>query len=89
MAREAIEHNAVLYRIEARARDMTVEQRLAHRQRHAVSALNAIKAWLDALRPHILGNSGTAKAINDTLRRWPALIGYTDNGTYPINNSPA
>ncbi len=89
VAREAIERIAALYRIEAQAKDMTVEERLAHRQRYAVPTLNAIKAWLDALRPTILGNSGTANAIDYTLRRWPALIRYADNGSYPIDNNPA
>lgn len=89
VAREAIAHIAVLYRIEAQAKDMTADERLAHRQRYAVPALDAIKAWLDALRPTILGNSGTANAIDYTLRRWPALIRYADNGSYPIDNNPA
>ena len=89
MAREAIERIAVLYRIEAQAKAMTAEDRLAHRQQHAVPALTAIKAWLDALRPQILGNSGTANAIDYTLRRWPALARYADDGTYPIDNNPA
>lgn len=30
---------------------MSVEERFAYRQRHAVPALNAIKAWLDELAP--------------------------------------
>lgn len=37
----------------------------------------------------ILGNSGNANAINYSLRRWPALIRYADNGSYPIYNNPA
>lgn len=44
---------------------------------------------MDALRPQILGNSGTVKAIDYTLRRWPALIRYADDGTDPIDNNPA
>lgn len=89
VAEEAIAHIAVLYRIEAQAQAMTVEERLAHRQRHAVPALSALKAWLDKLRPTILGNSGTANAIDYTLRRWPSLIRYADDGRYPIDNNPA
>ena len=88
LAEEAIARIAVLYRIEAQAKAMTVEERLAHRQRHAVPVLSAFKAWLDVLRPKILGNSGTANAIDYTLRRWPALIRYADNGSYPIDNNP-
>lgn len=89
VAREAIERIALLYRIEAQAKDMAAEERLAHRQRYTVPALATIKGWLDVLRPTILGNSGTAKAIDYTLRRWPALIRYADNGSFPIDNNPA
>ncbi|SFN72428.1 IS66 family transposase [Dokdonella immobilis] len=87
IAQAAIERIAVLYRIEAEAVAMTVEERLAHRQRHAVSALNAFKTWLDELRPSVMGNSGTAKAIDYTLRRWPALARYAEDGSYPIDNN--
>jgi len=88
IAREAIERIAVLYRIEAEAKAMTVENRHAHRQQYAVPALRTIKAWLDDLRPQVAGNSGTANAIDYTLRRWPALARYADDGAYPIDNNP-
>lgn len=88
IAHAVIERIAVLYRIEAEAAAMTVEERLTHRQRHAVPALNALKAWLDELRPSVMGNSGTAKAIDYALRRWPALVRYAEDGSYPIDNNP-
>jgi transposase len=87
IAREAIERIAVLYRIEAQAMSMTIDDRHTHRQKHAVPALHAIKAWLDELRPQVAGNSGTANAIDYTLRRWPALARYADDGAYPIDNN--
>ena len=34
------------------------------------------------------GNSGTASAIDYTLKRWAALIRYLDDGRYPIDNNP-
>ncbi len=88
VAQEAIERIAALYRIEAEAKAMMVEERLAHRQRHAVPTLNTIKSWLEMLRPTILDDSGTANAIDYTLRRWPALIRYAEDGSYPIDNNP-
>jgi transposase len=88
IAREAIERIAVLYRIEAEAKAMTVADRHTHRQQHAVPVLRAIKTWLDDLRPQVADNSGTAKAIDYTLRRWPALARYADDGAYPIDNNP-
>ena len=88
IAREAIERIAVLYRIEAEAKALTIDDRYDYRQRHAVPALRAIKAWLDDLRPQVAGNSGTANAIDYTLRRWPALARYADDGAFPIDNNP-
>jgi transposase len=32
--------------------------------------------------------SGTAKAIDYALKRWPALLCYADSGTLPIDNNP-
>lgn len=33
-------------------------------------------------------NSGTSKALDYTLRRWPALIRYAETGNLPIDNNP-
>jgi transposase len=35
-----------------------------------------------------MGNSGTARALSYTLRRWNALVRYTEDGRYPIDNNP-
>jgi transposase len=78
----------VLYRVEAEAKAMTDEDRHTHRQQHAVPALRAIKTWLDELRPQVAGSSGTANAIDYTLRRWDALARYADDGSFPIDNNP-
>jgi len=77
---------AGLYRIEAEAEAMTVEARHAHRQQHAVPELQALKAWLDELRPQ--GNSAAARAIDSTLRRWAALARYVADDAHPIDNNP-
>lgn len=88
IAAEALARIAGLYRIEAEAKDMASETRHAHRQQHAVPHLHALKAWLDELRPQVAGNSGTAKAMDYTLRRWDALARYAEDGAYPIDNNP-
>lgn len=31
--------------------------------------------------------SGTGKAIEHALKRWPALLRYADSGTFPIDNN--
>ncbi|MGH8031371.1 MAG: IS66 family transposase [Luteimonas sp.] len=88
IAQEAIARIGALYAIEAQIRDLDDHARCAYRQRHAVPRLREIKEWLDELRPKVAGNSGTAKAIDYTLKRWAALTRYVDDGRYPIDNNP-
>lgn len=87
IAQEALLRIGVLYRIEEAARNMTVEARHAHRREHAVPALAKLKIWLDDLQPRVLGNSGTARALTYTLRRWDALVRYVDDGRHPVDNN--
>jgi len=41
-----------------------------------------------SLRPNTLGNSGLARAIDYTHKRWAALTRYLDDPGYPIDNNP-
>ncbi len=88
IAADAIGRIAALYRIEDDARELDAAARRDHRQRHAAPRLLELKAWLDDLRPKVASNSGTANAIDYTLRRWVALTRYADDGRYPIDNNP-
>jgi hypothetical protein len=51
-----------------------------------VPALETFRHWLDP--HHALGNSGLAKAIAYTRRRWPALARVLDDGACPLDNNP-
>lgn len=51
--------------------------------------LRELKAWLLRTRAPTLGQSGTLRAIDYTLRRWDALARYAEDGRYPIDNNPA
>jgi transposase len=88
IAQEALERIAGLYRVEAEARELDRDARHAYRQQHALPRLTALRAWLDELRPKVSDGSGTAKAIDYTLKRWAALIRYVGDGRYPIDNNP-
>lgn len=88
IAAEALARIGVLYRIEQAAQQMSPEQRHAYRQEHAVPALARLKTWLDALQSKVMGNSGTARALAYTLRRWEALVRYAEDGRHPIDNNP-
>ena len=58
--------------IEPAAAAMRVALRHDYRQQHAVPVLTALKAWLEQTRAQVAGNSGTARAVDYTLRRWEA-----------------
>ena len=88
IAKKAIEKIAVLYGIEAKVRDLDDADRQAYRRCHAGPLIDDLKTWLVKLRPTVAGNSGTANAIDYTLKRWAALIRYLDDGRYPIDNNP-
>ena len=88
VAKEALQHMGEIYAIEASLRELTPQARGQERQRRLVPKLDALKHWLDELQPKVLGNTGLDKAVNYTLKRWPALIRVADDGRYPIDNNP-
>ena len=88
IATEALVRIGQLYQIEQAAAAMRVALRHDYRQQHAVPVLTALKAWLEQTRAQVAGNSGTARAVDYTLRRWEALARYVDDGAYPIDNNP-
>mgnify|MGYP001210573210 CR=1 FL=1 len=88
IAQAALERINALYALEAKLRDLDEGERQAMRQRHLVPAMAALKVWLEDLQPRVLGNSGLARAIAYTLKRWPALARVAEDGRYPFDNNP-
>ena len=88
VAEEALRRIAQLYAIEQQAAGIMPSQRLALRQQQAVPALAELHTWLPATRYGVAAGSGTAKAIEHALKRWPALQRYASSGNLPIDNNP-
>ena len=88
IAQQAIGRIAALYQIEAKARDLDDTARHRFRQAHAAPLVDELKTWLQTIRPTVAGNSGTANAIDYSLRRWAALTRCLQDGRYPIDNNP-
>lgn len=88
LSKEALTRIAALYAIEAEAKDLKPEARHALRQKKARPLLDSLKRWLDETRAGSLGNSGTIRAIDYTLKRWNALTRYLADGRRPIDNNP-
>lgn len=58
------------------------------REQLALPALAELQAWLLASQRTVAAGSGTAKAIDHALKRWPALQRYAGSGSLPIDNNP-
>lgn len=88
VAEEALRRIGRLYAIEQQAAGMTPQQRAALREQHAIPVLADLHAWLLASQRSVAVGSGTAKAIEHALKRWPALQRYASSGSLPIDNNP-
>jgi len=84
VAEEALRRIAALYAIEQQGAGLDPPQRLALRQKLAMPALAELHAWLLATQRTVAVGSGTAKAVDHALKRWPALQRYAGSGTLPI-----
>ena len=88
IAREALARIAALYAIEERAKDMDIAARTQLRQAEAQPLLQSLHDWLLRTRVNVANGGGTAKAIDYSLKRWPALSRYATDGCLPIDNNP-
>ena len=88
IALEALNRIAALYGIEAQGSDMTVEARTQWRQAQAQPLLDSMQDWLRRTRVMVANGGGLARAIDYSLKRWPALSRYATDGGLPIDNNP-
>ena len=86
-AATALEFIGQLYGIKRDVKDLTPEQRLHERRRRALPITQALHAWLVARRTQVVDGGATAKAIDYSLKRWPALMRYLDDPALPIDNN--
>lgn len=87
VAEEALQRIGELYAIEAQARDGNAPARQAIRQQEALPRLTELHGWLVAQRVRTADGTGIARAIDYTLKRWPAVLRYADNGELPVDNN--
>jgi transposase len=77
-----------LYDVEARAKDLSWQDRQALRERESTIILAAIRQWLDS-EPlgAVLPKSDFAEALRYLRNHWPALNVYVSDGRMPIDNN--
>jgi hypothetical protein len=88
IAKEALDRIGQLYAIEQAGKPLDIEARRALRRNEAKPLLDSLFEWLHATRKTVAEGSGTARAIDYSLKRWQALIRYADSGDRPIDNNP-
>ena len=87
LAEYALQQIGLLYDIEKQVKDWQPDQRRKIRQQKAVPILDAFRQWLFAQRQRVPDGSGTARAIDYSLKRWAALTRYCEDGLVPIDNN--
>lgn len=87
IAAEALKRMAELYDIEREGKLLAPEDRHALRQHQAKPKLEAFHTWLQESRCTTATGSGTAKAIDYSLKRWAAIKRYLEDGRHPIDNN--
>ena len=87
MAAQALSYTGQFYEAETAARDLTASERQSLRQAKAAPVIDELYNGLIAQRQKVPKGSATSKAIHYSLKRWPALIRYLDNGDLPIDNN--
>jgi len=85
----AINHIRKLYRIEAEIKQKTAQEKQMTRQERSRPLLDQLKVWLDKSALQVPPKSAVGKAIAYSLRQWPKLMRYTENGYLNIDNNRA
>jgi transposase len=88
IAHEALTRIGALYVIEREAKVLNETERCAIRQEKAAPLLADLHDWLRHTRVKVPTGSATAKAMDYTLKRWPALVRYLESGAFPMDNNP-
>ena len=87
MATHAIARIARIYQVEAQAREMTTEARLAHRRQYARPLWDELHTWMKLERSRVPDGSGIAGALDYSLKRWAALGRFLGDGAVSVDNN--
>ena len=89
LAHEALAWIWELYDIEDRMAIAKPEERQAVRMRESVPILNQLHKRLSEVQPSVRPSSKLYEAIGYLLNRWDAMMRYTTDGRYAIDNNLA
>ena len=68
---------------------LSPERRIAVRNEHSRPLIDELEIWLRQQRAKLSPKSETARAIDYSLKRWPAFTRFLDDGRLCISNNAA
>lgn len=87
IAKQALDYIGEIYAIERDAKALKPEDRWRLCQQRVKPILDKLHDWMLAQRLWVPDGSGTAKALDYSLKRWVALTRYLEDGQIPIHNN--
>jgi transposase len=87
IAGAALELIRQLYQVERDIKAEDADTRLRLRRERAAAIAKNLHEWLTAQRQRVPEGSATAKALDYSLNRWPALTRYLEDARLPIDNN--
>ena len=87
LAAQALEYIGQMYQIQRAVKDLPLDKRQAIRDEKVRPIADALHQWLVGHRQKVPDGSGTAIALDYSLKRWKALTRYLDDGAVPIDNN--
>jgi len=87
IAEEAVELIGDLFRVERRAKDLSVEQRLTLRRAESAPVLAKLREKLLGWKEQLLPKHPMAEAIDYALNQWAELNVFCSDGAVPIDNN--
>jgi transposase len=78
-----------LYGIERTLKETDAVTRFDERQRQSKPITDKLRTWLDRSRLTTVPGTALGKAVTYLDNQWDRLIGYLDDGAYPIDNNRA
>jgi len=83
----AIKLIAKLYAIEKANKESSPETRHKARLDNAQPIIDKLRQWLDDKKTKVPPKTTLGKALHYLDHQWPRLIGYLEDGRYPIDNN--
>jgi transposase len=89
IAIEAVRRVDALFAIEREINGLAPEERRRRRHERSKPLVAEFESWLREQRARLSAKNETAKAIDYSLKRWPALIRFLDDGRLCMSNNVA